>query len=168
MYNEDFIGILNNLEIKGISKIDTDQILVNKFSTSMNFDHTYYSNSNFNLARVALKNKKSSNVGQNPSYDGSKDKIWLKKHYCFLCKKSDIHKVNYSFQTIDDCFGLKNSAESNYNLGGSLDKQDSSIPLLAGPFSPKMVKTMLVQNYVMNHNQSISYFIDSAHLFSAL
>ena len=40
-----------------------------------------------------------------------------------------------------------------------------SIPLLAGPFIPKMAKKTLVQNYVMNHNQSIFYGTESAHLF---
>ena len=31
-----------------------------------------------------------------------------------------------------------------------------------------MVKNLLVKNYVKNHNQSISYGIDSAHFFSEL
>ena len=44
----------------------------------------------------------------------------------------------------------------------------STIPLLSGPFTPQMVKIVLVQNYVTNHNQSIVYGIYSVYLLSTL
>ena len=44
----------------------------------------------------------------------------------------------------------------------------STIPLLSGLSTPKMVKTTLVKNYVRNNNQSISYSIDTVHLLSTL